>query len=148
MRSADLVLLFSVTSSHVQHPVVGTLLPARVVEADERAASEQSADVRRFQEYPITTTFRGPAAPARIDSARYGRMFRTRLREGARRGPNFAGEFTVVTWGCGTSCQFVAVVNARTGRHRAGNVHHVEPRPRTYGTAVNSHLSERGPILI
>jgi hypothetical protein len=42
-------------------------------------------------------------------------MFRTRLREGARKGPNFAGAFTVVVWGCGSSCQIVAVVDAMTG---------------------------------
>jgi hypothetical protein len=42
-------------------------------------------------------------------------MFRTRLGEDARAGPNFAGRYTVVHWGCGTGCAQVAVVDAQTG---------------------------------
>jgi hypothetical protein len=55
-------------------------------------------------------------APVQLGSARYGRAFRTRLREGAGGGPNFAGTFTVVIWGCGAPCQMVAVIDARSGR--------------------------------
>jgi hypothetical protein len=43
------------------------------------------------------------------------REYRTALRSGAAKGPNFAGHFTVVTWGCGTSCQSHAIVDAQTG---------------------------------
>jgi hypothetical protein len=43
-------------------------------------------------------------------------MYQTRLREGAKKGPNFAGYFTLVSWGCGSSCQEWAVIDARTGR--------------------------------
>jgi hypothetical protein len=70
----------------------------------------------RFEEYLATARFHGSPAPVRIHSATYGRMFRTRLRKGALAGPNFAGAFTLVTWGCGTSCQITAVIDARTGR--------------------------------
>lgn len=28
---------------------------------------------------------------------------------------NFAGHFTLVTWGCGSDCRMVAAVNAKTG---------------------------------
>jgi hypothetical protein len=39
------------------------------------------------------------------------------LREGARKGPNFAGHFTITYWGCGhTDCATLAIINARTGR--------------------------------
>ena len=114
MRNAALALLFSLAVS--QRSVVGAVMPLHVVEADAPTVAEQGDDLRRFQDYPIGNVFRGPVAPADIDSAPYGRMFRTRLREGANGGPNFAGEFTVVMWGCGTSCQLMAVVNARTGQ--------------------------------
>ena len=43
-------------------------------------------------------------------------MFRTRLREDSRGGPNFAGHYTVVIWGCGTGCAQMGVVDAKTGR--------------------------------
>lgn len=78
----------------------------------------------RFEDYPVAdTTFRGRPAPPRIESVAYGRMYRTRLREGAARGPDFAGHHTVVLWGCGTGCQIVAVVDARTGRLSAETLH-------------------------
>ena len=41
--------------------------------------------------------------------------FVTIRRRGAARGPNFAGAYTVVTWGCGTACKVIAVVDARNG---------------------------------
>ena len=77
-------------------------------------AAAQSA-MPRFQDFPATDVFRGsPAAPL-LGSARYGGTFRTRLRDGARKGPNFAGAFTIVMWGCGSPCQYLAVIDARTG---------------------------------
>jgi len=80
------------------------------------AQSPTAERLPRFEDYPANATFGGPPAPVRIESARYGRLYRTRLRDGASRGPNFAGSFTVVVWGCGSSCQIVSVVDARTGR--------------------------------
>src|SRR5215207_1252573 len=69
----------------------------------------------RFEDYPSTVAFSGHPAPVVLASARYGRTYRTRLRAGAQTGPNFAGAFTVVTWGCGSSCQVSAIIDARTG---------------------------------
>jgi hypothetical protein len=72
----------------------------------------------RFEDYPVADTSLGRAHPASVvfASADYGAMYGTRLRQGAAEGPNFAGHYTVVTWGCGTGCQIAAVVDARTGR--------------------------------
>jgi hypothetical protein len=78
-------------------------------------ARAQLAALPEFTDYPSVTAFSGAPAPVLIDSASYGRMFRARLRKGAQSGPNFAGAFTVVVWGCGSSCQLVAIVDARTG---------------------------------
>lgn len=75
----------------------------------------QGIALPRFEDYPSLKRFAGHPAPVLVGSARYGRMYRTRLRDGARKGPNFAGAFTVVVWGCGSSCQIVAVVDAMTG---------------------------------
>jgi hypothetical protein len=33
----------------------------------------------------------------------------------AEGGPNFAGHYTVALWGCGTSCQSFAIIDAKTG---------------------------------
>lgn len=72
--------------------------------------------VPEFDDYAVLdTTFEGTPAPVNPASAEYGNQFRTMLGRGAANGPNFAGHFTVVTWGCGTACQVVAVVDAVTG---------------------------------
>ena len=78
-----------------------------------KSAAERPAP--RFEDYPVKDAYRGRPSPVRLDSRR-ARMFRTRLREEAARGPNFAGRYTVVVWGCGTGCAQSAVVDARTGR--------------------------------
>lgn len=75
----------------------------------------QTTPVPRFEDYPSNTAFSGRPARVLFSSARYGRTYRSRLRNGARKGPNFAGAFTIVTWACGSSCQVSAVINARTG---------------------------------
>ncbi len=69
----------------------------------------------RFEDYPAGEPYKGPIAPVRLDS-RMARMFRSRLREDSRGGPNFAGRYTVVIWGCGTGCAQMGVVDAKTGR--------------------------------
>jgi hypothetical protein len=38
------------------------------------------------------------------------------LREGAKNGPNFAGHYTIVTWGCGTACEELGIIDALDGR--------------------------------
>ena len=67
-----------------------------------------------FGSYPAPARYGGTPAPVRLRTRR-DRLFRTRLREDSREGPNFAGHYTVVFWGCGTGCAQVAVVNAKTG---------------------------------
>jgi hypothetical protein len=65
-----------------------------------------------FEKYPATQIFSGkPAQPILRD----WREFRTRIREGAKTGPNFAGHLTIVRWGCGTACVVTVFVDAVTG---------------------------------
>jgi hypothetical protein len=69
----------------------------------------------QFEDYPMREVYRGPVARVRLDS-REARMFRTRLQEDSRGGPNFAGRYAVVVWGCGTGCAQMGVVDSKTGR--------------------------------
>jgi hypothetical protein len=69
-----------------------------------------------FEEYSVVDSFKGRPAPVDLSSDPKARRYRTMLREGAAEGPNFAGHYTVVTWGCGTECQVHSIVDARTGR--------------------------------
>ena len=43
------------------------------------------------------------------------RLFRTRIREGARSGEPFADRYRLAVWGCGTGCQQGALVDTRSG---------------------------------
>jgi hypothetical protein len=70
-----------------------------------------------FSAYAVRGTFVGPIAPVNLQSHPEAARFRTRLREAARNGPNFAGHYTVATWGCGASdCLSLAIVDENTGR--------------------------------
>jgi len=69
-----------------------------------------------FAQYTVTDSFAGIPASVDLRSHPWAPVYRTVLREGAWRGPNFAGHYTIVTWNCGsTDCATVAVVDAVTG---------------------------------
>ncbi len=73
------------------------------------------ANPPRFEDYPATEIFKGsPAAPKLRGPG--DRLFRTKIREGAAKGPNFAGHFTIADWGCGAGCVSIAIVDAKDGR--------------------------------
>jgi hypothetical protein len=70
----------------------------------------------RYEDYAVAASFHGHVAPIQPGRDPRIRRFSTRLRQGATVGPNFAGHFTIVGWGCGASCLQFAIVDAETGR--------------------------------
>lgn len=54
--------------------------------------------------------------PADINSNPEAATYKTVLRRGTAQPPNFAGCYSVVAWGCGSSCVTFAIVNRKTGR--------------------------------
>jgi hypothetical protein len=68
----------------------------------------------RFEDFRVSETFKGKPAPVKLSSSR-ARMFRTMLRTNAEEGVNFAGHYIVATWGCGSDCHSLAIIDARTG---------------------------------
>src|SRR4051812_16720645 len=72
-------------------------------------------DLPTFDQFPARNIYHGRPAQVQLNSHRDAPTFRTVLREGAKAGPNFAGHYTVVTFGCGTECQRLAIVDARSG---------------------------------
>ena len=69
-----------------------------------------------FADYRAEDDLRGRPAPVDLASHALASRFRTRLREAADRGPNFAGHYTIASWGCGSGCAQYAIVDARNGR--------------------------------
>lgn len=85
-----------------------------VVSASSLKGQGPKAHVPRPSDYPVNEVFSGrPAQPKLLRPG--DRLFRTRIREDSAKGPNFAGQYTIVEWGCGTSCVSIAVIDAKTG---------------------------------
>jgi hypothetical protein len=61
-----------------------------------------------------SATIARPIAP--LVSTGPAHSYRTAIREGAKRGPNFAGHYTIVEIGCGSAAVCTAIADARTGR--------------------------------
>ena len=97
----------------------------------QSAAPSKKADCAEVSRVPVTEVFSGlPAEPLQYTPEQ--RRFRTRIRgrfQGIRRlerqlgstlsgvsGPNFAGHYYVIRWGCGSNCLMMAVVDASNGR--------------------------------
>jgi hypothetical protein len=104
--------------------VRGAVLPGLALALAAAASSAHGASVGDplppppFERHAVAPAFRG--VPARVDlrSDPKAPRYRTRLRQVAAEGPNFADRFTVVSWGCGTQCQEHAIVDAASGRVR------------------------------
>jgi hypothetical protein len=69
-----------------------------------------------FADFRVTERFSGRSAAVDLSSHRLARQYRTRLRQTAALGPNFAGHYTIATWGCGSGCAQFAIIDARSGR--------------------------------
>ena len=79
------------------------------------AADLREADAPVFGHFKVESLPGARPAPVDLKSHPLARRYRTVLRAGAPEGPNFAGHYTVVGWGCGSSCVQFAVVDARNG---------------------------------
>ena len=62
------------------------------------------------------TIYDGKPVKVDFDSMPELRNFYTIMTEEASKGPNFAGHFTFIKWGCGTSCLSYAIVDAISGK--------------------------------
>ena len=97
-----------------------TLSPINTVNSNQKTlvsqgATQQVSKPPIFRNYSATEKFSGTPAHVNLTSHPQARRFRTVLEQGSKKGPNFAGKYTVVTWGCGSSCQSVGIINAETG---------------------------------
>jgi len=113
--------------------------------ADSRPAAPaaESRPIPRFEDFPVQDIFTGTPAPLEFAPDSCAWTFRTRLRAGMEAGPNFAGQFAAVNWGCGTNCQVTVVVDLRTGKATPG------PFVASSGTAfrLDSRLIILNPIV-
>jgi len=113
--------------------VVSFLLAKSQWEADHRtgrpaapvepvAEVEEKPSVPTFEQYPAEEAYAGEPAAVDFTGNAPALEFKTTIRQQAAKGPNFAGHYTVVSWGCGSSCQQNAIVDAKTGKIVAYNL--------------------------
>lgn len=67
-----------------------------------------------FAEFPPTASWNGRNAKPKLVSPDL-KAFKTRISNGAKEQPNFAGHYRLVTWGCGSSCLMGAAVDLNSG---------------------------------
>lgn len=77
--------------------------------------SDRPANAPRFDDDRVEV-YRGSNAAPDLKSHPRSRLFRTRLAEAAKHPVNFAGHFVLASWGCGTNCSQLAIIDVRTGR--------------------------------
>lgn len=82
-----------------------------------------------FNAYATNDRLEGPPREPQLTTS-WTRKYRTRIREGAAgregfrkgrehvemAGPNFAGHYRVVNWGCGSGCLMMVIVDLKTGK--------------------------------
>jgi len=79
--------------------------------------SYQITDLPKFEDYPAEKSGSTPYAnDINWTSHKKAWTFRTRLRNGLKKGPNFNGHYAVISHGCGSSCQSHWIVDVHNGK--------------------------------
>lgn len=91
------------------------LLSALYLRKESGSPIQSAGDAPRFEEYKTRDVFNGIPATPDFSTNKDALRFKTAITEGAKNGPNFAGMYTVISWGCGTACQQYAILDAKTG---------------------------------
>jgi ankyrin repeat protein len=93
-----------------------------LMQAGARPESTAWRELRQpeFEDFSVSAVYKGPHAPVSLRSNPEGENYRTRLREGAKKPPNFAGHYVLVEWGCGTECTVYMMIDVKNGRVFSG----------------------------
>ncbi|OJW49161.1 MAG: hypothetical protein BGO67_11425 [Alphaproteobacteria bacterium 41-28] len=82
------------------------------------ASTYAESSLPDFSQFPVSKEemLKGKPAPIKLSSYEGAKTYKTKLKEGAKEGPNFAGHYTIVSFGCGTQCQDNWLIDAKTGQ--------------------------------
>ncbi|MFC0281377.1 hypothetical protein ACFOHK_15070 [Falsigemmobacter intermedius] len=89
---------------------------------DDALALSERLSARRtleFRDFPASGYLAHPNQITLPDFAgrdEWARNYRTRIRDGLREGQNFSGHYSLIEIGCGTSCRFAFLADARNGQ--------------------------------
>lgn len=90
------------------------LLCSVLLRAQQSGDNLDNKPLPKFEAYPVFKVWKGSPAPLKLLSTEE-RLFRTALREAAKRPPDFAGHYRFAIWGCGTRCVGGALIDLQTG---------------------------------
>lgn len=80
------------------------------------AVANPPAKCLDFLAYTVAGPIGGPYVAPVLEKSNPAHRFRTVIREGANAPPDFAGHLRVVTWGCGSPCLSLALVDRKSGK--------------------------------
>jgi hypothetical protein len=104
-------------------PMLSLLILLTLSSRQSPNPAEQTQNLPSFREFRVAQIYRGrPARP--IFKTKEELEFRTRIRQGAAKGPNFAGHYAVVEWGGGTGTGTFVLVDVKSGQI----FFHVDPK--------------------
>lgn len=96
--------------------------PKSKIEVQKQIISKSVCDVVLQKEVVKSVkTFDGVSAKVDFSSDPVLSRFRTTVSEQIAKGANFAGHFSFVSWGCGTSCISYAIIDLVTGKRVIAN---------------------------
>ena len=113
-------------------------LPVLAAGAVLVSMSAQADGPPRFADYPVPAVSTEKVKSIDLRNSKKALNFKTAAREVIGRAPNFAGHYVVITQGCGTSCQAVALVEVTSGKV------HVAP----FSTALGSEFRTESRLFI
>lgn len=89
------------------------------IEDEEKPLPEEVATevtTPSFAQYLVQEKYFVPA-PLQLESNPRGALFKTRITESYREAePNFAGKYSIISWGCGASCGAFVIVDNTAGK--------------------------------
>ncbi len=102
-----------------QNTVFGRCVPDVEVEEITESSGTNSNDKPEdysFADFPSPfPLYKGEIGKLNFESNTKASLFKSRLGDGIKEGANFAGRFNITTWGCGTDCRQLAVINVING---------------------------------
>lgn len=84
-------------------------------EAITQERAQKKPDQYTAETYLVSVIYNGPIHDVDFESKPEAKKFRAKINEAMKGGVNFAGKYVVASWGCGTSCQSSAIIDAETG---------------------------------
>ena len=109
-------------------------------------ATQATSGLPEFEQFKVSEIFKGTPAQPRLKTAGQ-RRFRTMIRDGAKKGSNFAGHYAIAEWGCGSGCVSIAVIDVQSGAVYDGPfgalVNALVDASRIEGPELTYHLDSR-----